>query len=296
MAQRASIVPDWPARGGPPTRTAHLLAVGAITAVLGTLGGLAVARAVDTRQVDDLWRRLEATPVRDELFTDKLVAHLAAPARRYFQHAIQPGTQLATRVYLHQTGTLRLSADGWVPFDSEQLLVPGRGFVWKVHTRGGLFPLAGTDHYVNGRGRTHIALLGLLPVINAAGSDIARSALGRLAGETMWLPTGWLPGGGTQVEPIDADHFAVITAIQGEVTRLTLAVDAVGRLTEITFPRYGNQTEDKHYQLIPFGSRFSAERTFNGYTIPTEIRAGWWYGTERFRDTFHIAVESAQFA
>jgi hypothetical protein len=31
----------------------------------------------------------------------------------------------------------------------------------------------------------------------------------------------------------------------------------------------------------PFGVRVEAESTFGGITIPSVLRAGWWWGTER---------------
>ncbi|MEX0822043.1 MAG: hypothetical protein WD021_07845 [Rhodothermales bacterium] len=34
----------------------------------------------------------------------------------------------------------------------------------------------------------------------------------------------------------------------------------------------------------PYGFEVEEERTFGGYTIPSRIRGGWWYGTDRFRD------------
>ena len=33
---------------------------------------------------------------------------------------------------------------------------------------------------------------------------------------------------------------------------------------------------------IPYGFAVEEERTFEGYTIPTRVRGGWWYGTERY--------------
>ena len=107
----------------------------------------------------------------------------------------------------------------------------------------------------------------------------------------------WLPRAGASIEPIDADRFAVILSVDGETTRLTLTVDEHGRLTDLSFPRYGDHTPDKHYQYIPFGGPYdpSAEGTFGGYTIPTQIRAGWCYGTPQYQETFRIDVTSATY-
>jgi hypothetical protein len=63
------------------------------------------------------------------------------------------------------------------------------GFVWKVESRLGMLPLSGSDRYANGEGRMRMLLLGLAPVVDEASADLARSAVGRLVGEYMWLPS-----------------------------------------------------------------------------------------------------------
>jgi hypothetical protein len=252
--------------------------------------------------VDRVWHDLERTPAGGRRFSADLVADLPDPARRYFRHAIQPGTPLASQVHLTQTGSIRIGAR-WAPFTAEQVLVGGtvgtgeHGFAWRVRARLGGLPVVGSDHYARGQGRMRMLLLGVVPVVDDASADLARSAIGRLVGEYMWLPSAWLPQAGAAIEPVGADHFAVTTTVGGEATRVTLAVDEHGRLTDGRFQRYGDHTPDRHYQYISFGGPYdpSAERTFGGYTIPTRVRAGWWYGTPHYRETFRIDVTSATY-
>ena len=45
--------------------------------------------------------------------------------------------------------------------------------------------------------------------------------------------------------------------------------------------RHGNVGVDS-WQPIPYGVEVLADATFGGYTIPTRLRGGWWYGTERY--------------
>jgi hypothetical protein len=140
-------------------------------------------------------------------------------------------------------------------------------------------------------------LLGLLPVVDATGPDLSRSAVGRLVGEYMWLPSAWLPQAGATIEPMDDGRFVVTTTVGGETTRVTLTVDELGRLTDGRFQRYGDQTPDKRHQYLPFGGPYdpAAERTFGGYTIPAQVRAGWWYGTPDYRETFRFDLTSARY-
>jgi hypothetical protein len=38
-----------------------------------------------------------------------------------------------------------------------------------------------------------------------------------------------------------------------------------------------------------------AEQTFDGYTIPSQMKAGWWIGTNRYVESFQFTIEQAQF-
>ncbi len=269
---------------------------GASVLTLGALGISAVSKIADDRHVDELWRGLEAVPSPGMTFSEEMVADLPSPARRYFLHAIRPGTPLASRVYMTQSGNLTPAANApSLSFTARQLLVPYHGFIWKARAQYGPVVLTTTDHYAEGEGRMRILLYGLIPVVNAGGPDLSRSAIGRLAGESVWLPSSLLPQSGAKVEPVDDDHFRATVTIDGEVTSIVMAVDPDGRLIGEEFQRYGNQTEDGHYQYIPFGGPNDEEGTFCGYTIPTLVRAGWWYGTDRYHETFRIRVESARF-
>ncbi len=268
-------------------RAAFLLGVGSV-------GGLVGLNFADGRRVDRIWRDLERTPPTGRTFSESLVADLPDPARRYFLHAIRPGTPLASKVHLTQTGSL-LVGDTWAPFEAEEIMARPGGFAWKVRARIGGLPVTGSDYYVAGQGRMRMAALGLVPLVDESGTDLSRSAIGRLVVEYMWLPSAWLPQAGALVEPADDERFAVTVDVDGERTCLTLSVDANGRLTGSSFQRYGNITEDKHYQYIPFGGPNDEEGSFGGYTIPTSIRAGWWYGTDRYAEAFRFRVADARF-
>jgi len=64
-----------------------------------------------------------------------------------------------------------------------------------------------TDHYADGDGRVHVALLGLLPVVNAENPDIAKSAAERLLAEMCWQPTVFLPQlGAVSVRPVRCSY------------------------------------------------------------------------------------------
>jgi hypothetical protein len=137
------------------------------------------------------------------------------------------------------------------------------------------------DHYAAGKGAVNVWALGVLPVARARGPDVSRSARGRLAIEAIWLPSALLPGHGVSWEGISDDRARVTLTIDGEEIPLTLTVDEAGGLREATMLRHGDLGVDR-WQPIPYGVEVEAEATFQGYTIPTRLRGGWWYGTDRY--------------
>lgn len=120
----------------------------ALVLTAGVLGTLLVLRAAGDRGVDRVWRELEQTPSSGQVFSPAMVDDLPDPARRYFLHAIQPGTPLASTAHLRQAGSLRLG-EQWAPFSAEQVLVSNAaepGFAWRVRSQLGALPLVGSDH------------------------------------------------------------------------------------------------------------------------------------------------------
>jgi hypothetical protein len=261
----------------------------------GAVGGLSIVKLRDDRYVERLWSTLAALPSANGVFTEQMVADLPEPARRYFLHAIQPGTPLASRFHWHYTGEMKPGAEmPWMSLEAGQILVKGRGFVWKAAARKGPLAVTVRDHYLDGAGRMRIALFGLIPVVNATGSDLSKSALARLIIEGVALPSALLPGPDIQITGLDASRFTVTTHLHGETTPITLTVDPDGRPTEVTMQRWGNLTADGTYQFIPYGMEMVDERTFGGYTIPSQFAGGWWYGTEQYNESVRLNVDWAR--
>lgn len=263
----------------------------------GALGVLTATKIRDDRYVDGLWRLLDQAERGDEPFTEERVAGLPDPARRYFLHAIQPGTRLASRLHWRYAGHMKPGPKlPWMALRAEQILVKERGFVWRAWARTGPLVVTASDHYLDGAGRMRLALYGLVPVVTASGPDLAKSARARLLIEGCALPSAFLPGPHVRIAGIDASRFKVLVRLQGEVTPLTLTVDQDGRLRELVLERWGNLTTDGSYRSIPYGCTVEGERTVGGYTIPSNIAGGWWYGTERYLEVMRLRVTWAELA
>lgn len=213
-----------------------------------------------------------------EPFTPEGLPALPEPARRYLSHALAPGTPLARRVRLRMHGQIRVGR--WLPFRARQVIDADRGFRWQASVAGGL--IRGYDQFDAGQGATRFTLLGLIPLVDAGGPDITRSALGRVMAEyAAWLPAALLPGPGVRWDAPDRDHAVVHVASAGASTVLALTLGHDGAVREIGLTRWGNPVGGGFTEL-PFGMYADAEATFKGVTVPSRGRVGWWYGTDRW--------------
>jgi hypothetical protein len=238
---------------------------------------------------DDLWNAAQAAT---EAFDARRIATFPEPARRYLAHAIRPGTPLASAVRLRMHGEIKLGR--WFRFHAEQITHADRGFVW--HATMPLFgiPLIrGFDRLIDGAGEMQWKLLGIVPLMSASGADVTRSAIGRLKGESLWLPS-VLVREDVRWTARDACHA---TATFGDSETVDFAIDERGRLESSKMLRWGN-TGDGTFRLAEFGALVEDEGTFDGYTVPTRVRAGWYFGTPRFEadgEFFRGTIDQATF-
>jgi hypothetical protein len=132
--------------------------------------------------------------------------------------------------------------------------------------------------------------------MTASGPDITRSAAGRLAAESMWLPSMLCDAAVTWDTP-DPFHVTAHLPIAGRVIPVTMTIGEHGEVRRTAMLRWGNPNRSPFAER-QFGALVEAEHTFDGYTIPTRIRVAWYPGTERF-DTvgefFRCTIDAAMF-
>ena len=246
----------------------------------------------EARAVRSEWERLAVREPTAAPFDAALVAGLPAAARRWLLHAIAPGTPLETSVVLTMEGEIRLGA--WRPFTATQVLAPPRGFVWAATARVAGLRVTGFDRYGSGAGQMLWRLGGVVPVVRASGPDVTRSAAGRLAGETVLAPTAAL--GATWSAGADDDSAVATWRIDGQEESAVLHVDADGRLLSVVVQRWGDPGGEP-FGRYPFGVAVEAEQTFATGTIPSRLRAGWWWGTDRQAEGefFRARITGARF-
>ena len=95
----------------------------------------------------------------------------------------------------------------------------------------------------------------------------------------------------------DSFHPQALLTLQGERGELALTIDGEGRLQSLKMRRWGNP-DGKAFRYEDFGGAVTAERTFDGYTIPSRLRVGWYFGTERFAkdgEFFRVTIDDATY-
>lgn len=204
---------------------------------------------------------------------------LPESTKRWCRHAIAAGTPQFRAARLEMTGAIRLG-HRWHHLDADQVLAPGRGYVWAARTHLGGLPVVGFDRYHRGVGELHWRVAKVLLVMSATGDDVTASAVGRLAGELALLPTAFNVATWVGAGP---DRFIARMDIDGRHEEVHFRIGATGHLQEVRSMRWGNPLGEP-YGRYPFGVVCHGEVTFGGITVPHEITAGWFIGSDRWED------------
>jgi hypothetical protein len=235
--------------------------------------------------------------VGHESFDPARLRGLPEPAERYLRHAIVVGTPLFSAVRLEMHGTIRLRND-WLPFRATQVNCWERGYVWRADVRLMHLPILGSDCWFGGQGTMRWKLFGLLPFMTAKGPDITRSAAGRLNVEGLCVPTAWLGCDVRWLEGAPPQHAHALIQAHGVESKLELGLSAHGALESVVMSRWGNPTNSGFHEAA-FGGLLGDERCFQGVTIPTSFRLGWFPGTSRFNqpggEFFRATVDRVEF-
>jgi len=189
-----------------------------------------------------------------------------------------------------------IKLDRWLPFEAQEVLHADRGMVWEATVKKGGLTIRGHDRLVDGQGEMKWKMLGLIPVMSAAGADITRSAAGRFAAELVWLPSA-LARSSVSWSANEPNAPVAHVSFGRERVDLHLRIADTGALQSMSLLRWGNP-DGGAYRYVPFGGRVEREGMFEGRTIPTELRVGWHFGTKRFDDDgefFRVEIEQAAY-
>jgi hypothetical protein len=237
------------------------------------------------------------SPVEPAAFDPATLADLPPPAQRLLGRALPSGVALSATVELSMEGEIALGGR-WFRFTAEQLLRAGDGFVWSPVVGGRLVRFVGADLLTANDARMEFRLHGLIPVVRAAGSDVRRSAQGRLAGETVaWLPQALTPQLGARWNPVDDERAVVTLNAAGADIDVEVVVDSDGRIRRAGLDRWNGSVDPP--RLEPFGASVDSIFTAsNGVCIAGSGAAGWGFGTDEEADGifFRYRITRAAFS
>lgn len=243
---------------------------------------LAFFRSEHNRNIEKQWRNLDVSS-SDEYFDPAVLSELPAPAKRYFQRALQPGEPLASTVRLRMKGQFHgLESNKTFPLVISQLLTPQRGFVWEARIRTGLGFLTASDYFADGSRRSRFHYLGLIPA--SAGNTTEDyinpdTSIERMALDMIFCPAALLPRPGVEWQAIDTQSARVNLDIQNQTVSMLLHIAADGRLLKITVEQTApplattpGQPASKQRSLQV---RVISDRTFDSTTIPAQFLVRW---------------------
>lgn len=225
------------------------------------------------RQAEALLRA--GPPAPPERVSEKDLARLPEPVRRFLRHSRIVGRKRIRSVYLRQRGSFRTTLGGkWIPTHAEQWhLARKPAFLWA----GSMEPVPflsvkARDRLVDGRGKMTIKLLGLFKVAEVSGPEMDRATLLRYLGEAVWFPTSFLEDY-VQWEPVDDGAAKATISYGGSSVTGTLYVNEKGEATSFTGERH--HTEGKEMILRPWSVKVIEYGSMSGLRIPTRIKAVW---------------------
>ncbi len=245
---------------------------------------------------DSVWGTLACPSEKfPELFDPRTLDGLPAPAARWLRHALPDGTPVFRAVKVVMSGSIKLGSR-WMPFTADQILRAGVGFVWRPVVGGRFLRFIGADVFGPDEARMEFRLQGLITVAKASGPDVARSAAGRLAAETVaWLPQATTPQAGARWREVDDDRAVVSLDIAGEAVDVEVTVDSTGCLRAVQLQRWSNDVEPPGFE--PFGADVSEEFcTDVGVRLAGSGLVGWGHGTPEWPSGqfFRFTIEGAE--
>lgn len=252
-----------------------------------------VGMLIDMNRADRLWSEIKASAKEGSLAAfDPRVA--AEPVQRYHRAAVRPGASMFRGVEIVMDGEFKMG-DSWAPLEARQILVPGKGFVWRAKVGSGLFSMKGFDAYYKNEGSVNFRLWGLVPVAVLSGPDITRAAKGRLLAETTLVPSALFGLYGGRFRALNPRRIEGRIDVDGEETTIEIGIGQDGAPVEVVILRWGDVNPEKRFMYLPFGIRFNKMATIDGCTVPVEMAGGWNYGTPAYAESVRLRFREVHF-
>lgn len=257
--------------------------------LLSGLGWLARARRLRAERFARLNDLLVLANAGDDRFIVDSIDGLPVPAASYLRHALPADTPLPRSADIRMSGTLKVGENDWVPFEAHQRICAEQGFIWEVRIAAlRRLQVQGADWLFGDDAGIEYTLGGWWPILERRNADVARSALGRLMVELIWLPSALTPQRGARWARGDSDRAVVTPA--GSSTPMTVVVDGDGCLREASVVRR-RVASNGETSLSSYGVSVEAEARFGDFQVPSRLVAAWGIGTDDRQDFMRVAVD-----
>ncbi len=217
----------------------------------------------------------------DEVDKPALLRHYPDPVAKFFHYHLPEGIPNHHYAEVPMKGIIKLV--NWANFRSTLYSQPFKGFLWQARVKMGILPVAGYDYFLMGQGAMQWTAFGVIPVMKADGPDVSRSAEGRARMEALFAPH-LLIHPDISWEVISENEITATWKINQEEQPLHLIIGNDGSLKEAYIQRWGNPGGVKEFGYHTFGVKIEAEMKYKGTLIPAKGNAGWWFGTDQYKD------------
>ena len=252
----------------------------------------AAALAVATVVIALLWYRATATrrvyrtevlsflarqEGRARALTEEDIRDVPEPVRRYIRYAGLIGNETVHNMRAVWRGRMRRDPrQGWFGIRADQYNFYG-DLARIFYIRGRLFgvPVVGSDLYSTGEGRMIMKAAGLIPVVDATGTEMASSGLVTLFNDMCLLAPATLIDKRIRWVPVDSLTARGSIEDAGRTVSATLHFNQDGELTDfVTDDRY--MESSGKYRKFSWSTPVSQYKDFHGIRLASH-GAGVWH-------------------
>jgi hypothetical protein len=201
-------------------------------------------------------------------FQYKDLGDLPDPVKRYFRYALQDNQPYLSFLRLEHTGTFKIGiGKEWMNIKGEQYFTAHPpGFIWIGKTR----MFKAVDSYVANQGNLSVYLFGLLRIVNSNGPTVDQAEMLRWLGESVWMPTNFLPDEHKKWTPMNENSAKITFTHDRHTVFYVVYFNEEGQIIRLETERYMDKD-----RLEKWVGHVSDYRQVNGMMIPHEITATW---------------------
>lgn len=223
---------------------------------------------------------LENRPLTEELLTEKDLAHLPEPVKKYLMIVGVLNKPRVYNFYVEMEGYMRGRGQDYFPFTCRQydfLGSPARLFYMKGKMMGVNVP--GYHRYMNTKASMDIRLFGLIPVVQKKGEVMNKAETVTLLNDLCIMAPATLIDPRIRWQAIDPYSARAIFTNQGITVSAILYFNERGEMIDFLS---NDRTDVSDMKSYPFTTPMLTYGDINGYHLCTYGEAVWHYPEDNF--------------